>query len=135
MTGQGRESLIDLIALAKGVVDEPNSTLKRTLEAIRRHLGMQVAYVSEFVDGRSFFREVDAPGLEALIKVGDSHSLDDVYCRHILEGRLPELIPDTSLSRLQWRCRSRRRLALAPISACDPASGRSSLWHVLLCRL
>jgi EAL domain-containing protein (putative c-di-GMP-specific phosphodiesterase class I) len=100
MTGQGRESLIDLIALAKGVVDEPNSTLKRTLEAIRRHLGMQVAYVSEFVDGRSFFREVDAPGLEALIKVGDSHSLDDVYCRHILEGRLPELIPDTSLEPL-----------------------------------
>ena len=30
----------------------------------------------------------------------DSHSLDDVYCRHILEGRLPELIPDTSLEPL-----------------------------------
>jgi EAL domain-containing protein (putative c-di-GMP-specific phosphodiesterase class I) len=57
---------------------------------------MQIAYVSEFKNDRSVFRQVDAPGLEALIKPGDSHSLDDVYCRHILEGRLPELIPDTA---------------------------------------
>jgi hypothetical protein len=42
------------------------------------------------------YRAVDASGEEALIKVGDSHSLDDVYCRHILAGRLPELIPDTT---------------------------------------
>jgi hypothetical protein len=30
-----------------------------------------------------------------LIKVGDTHALDDIYCNHILEGRLPELMPDT----------------------------------------
>jgi EAL domain-containing protein (putative c-di-GMP-specific phosphodiesterase class I) len=57
---------------------------------------MEVAYVSEFVDNRTVFRQVDAPGLEHLIKVGDSHSLDDVYCQHILAGRLPNLMPDTS---------------------------------------
>lgn len=75
--------------------DDPESIAK-ALSSIRRHLGMEVAYVSEFVDDRSVFREVDAPGLEALIKVGDSHSLDDVYCRHILAGRLPELMADTA---------------------------------------
>lgn len=96
MPRQGKRSLIDLVAFTEAMVREPNGALKRTLEAVRQHLGMQVAYVSEFTDGRTVFREVDAPGLEALIKVGDSHSLDDVYCRHILEGRLPELIPDTS---------------------------------------
>jgi EAL domain-containing protein (putative c-di-GMP-specific phosphodiesterase class I) len=96
MAELGKESLIDLVAFTKGVTNEPNSTLKRTLAAIRLHLGMQIAYVSEFKNGRTVFQEVDAPGLEAVVKVGDSHSLDDVYCRHILEGRLPELIPDTS---------------------------------------
>ena len=74
----------------------PDSILKRSLQAIRVHLGMEVAYVSEFVGARTVFREVDAPGLEHVIKVGDSLSLDDVYCRHILEGRLPHLIADTS---------------------------------------
>lgn len=67
----------------------------RSLEAVRRHLGMDVAYLSEFVGEDTVFREVDAPGLEALIKVGDSLPLEQVYCRHILAGRLPELIPDT----------------------------------------
>jgi len=57
---------------------------------------MRVAYISRIVGDRSIFLEVDAPGMEHLIKPGDSMSLDDVYCRHILEGRLPELIPDTS---------------------------------------
>jgi EAL domain-containing protein (putative c-di-GMP-specific phosphodiesterase class I) len=94
------KTLIDLVAIANPGDDALHSTLKRTLEAVRSHLGMQVAYVSEFVDGQSIFREVDAPGLEALVKTGDSRSLDDVYCRHILEGRLPELIPDTSLEPL-----------------------------------
>ncbi len=70
--------------------------VQRALEAIRQHLDMEVAYVSRFVGNRSVYREVDAPGLEAVIKPGDSHSLDDVYCKHILEGRLPQLIPDTS---------------------------------------
>ena len=75
--------------------NSPDS-VKLALEAIRKHLGMEVAYISEFVGNNSIFREVDAPGLEALIKVGDSRSLDDVYCRHILAGRLPELMADTA---------------------------------------
>jgi EAL domain-containing protein (putative c-di-GMP-specific phosphodiesterase class I) len=70
--------------------------IQESLVAIRNHLDMEVAYFSEFIGNESVFRRVDAPGLEHLIKVGDSRSLDDVYCRHILEGRLPELIPDTS---------------------------------------
>jgi EAL domain-containing protein (putative c-di-GMP-specific phosphodiesterase class I) len=74
----------------------PQGIVARSLEAVRQHLGMEVAYISEFVGNDSVFRVVDAPGLEALIQPGDSRSLDDVYCRHILAGRLPELIPDTS---------------------------------------
>src|SRR5882724_8371209 len=91
----GTEPLHGLMATAlRGV--QGKDVVKRSLQAIRAHLGMDVAYVSEFVGDRTVFRQVDAPGLEAIIKVGDSHSLDDVYCRHILEGRLPQLIADTS---------------------------------------
>lgn len=75
---------------------EQQDVIDSALDSIREHLGMSVAYLSEFVDGRSVFRNVSAPGLEEMIDVGDSQSLDDVYCKHILEGRLPELIPDTA---------------------------------------
>jgi hypothetical protein len=90
-TGSEPASLRDMIAAAPG-----ESLVTRALQAVRAHLGLQVAYVSEFVGDETVFRQVDAPGLEHLIKPGDSRSLDDVYCRHILEGRLPELIPDTA---------------------------------------
>jgi len=86
------ETLGQEILAAEGDVD----VIQSALESIRQHLGMEIAYFSEFVDGRSVFRRVSAPGLEHMIKVGDSNALEDVYCQHILEGRLPELIPDTS---------------------------------------
>lgn len=76
------------------------TVVQRALRAVRLHLGLDVAYVSEFVRDRTIFRDVDAPGLETLAKIGDSHSLDDVYCRHILAGRMPELIPDTAANPL-----------------------------------
>ncbi len=82
---------------AETFIDQSNETITRALETVRAHLGMDIAYLSEFVDGRSVFRALDAPGLEEAVRVGDSNSLDDVYCNHILEGRLPALIPDTSL--------------------------------------
>lgn len=71
------------------------SFVQRALQAAREHLGLQVAYASEFVGNLAVYRAVDAPGLEHLIKPGDTRSLDDVYCRHILAGRLPELMADT----------------------------------------
>lgn len=79
---------------AEGAADR--EAIRHALASVRAHMGMEVAYISEFVGDQSVFREVDAPGLEDKIKPGDSRALDDVYCRHILEGRLPELIPDTS---------------------------------------
>ncbi|MCX5481571.1 EAL domain-containing protein [Kaistia geumhonensis] len=74
----------------------PEDFLDRALSAMRQHLGMDVAYISQMKGDLTIFKKVDAPGLEHLIRPGDIRSLDDVYCRHILEGRLPELIPDTS---------------------------------------
>jgi EAL domain-containing protein (putative c-di-GMP-specific phosphodiesterase class I) len=89
------DPLYDFIASASTATPS-GERVRQSLEAIRNHLGMEVAYISEFVGDQAVFRAVDAPGLEAIIKVGDTQSLDDIYCRHILAGRLPELIPDTS---------------------------------------
>ncbi len=82
-----------MLAAAEG--DSPEA-IRQALQAIREHLGMEIAYISEFVGDRTVFREIDAPGLDGLPKPGASLSLDDVYCRHILQKRLPELITDTA---------------------------------------
>ncbi|WP_147108401.1 EAL domain-containing protein [Tateyamaria sp. syn59] len=73
-----------------------DEVIKRALSSVREHLGMEIAYLSEIEGNDSVFRAVDAPGLEDLVKPGDRRSLDDVYCRHIVEGRLPSLIANTA---------------------------------------
>lgn len=86
-----------LAAMAKGAGGD---AVNRALKVVRAHLGMDIAYVSQFVGDDMVLREVDAPGQEMLAKVGDAHSLNETYCRDIMAGRLPELMPDTSLEPL-----------------------------------
>lgn len=111
-----RSRLRDVILPARD--EARGSVVDRALQAVRAHLGLEIAYVSEFVGNDSVFRHVDAPGLEALIKPGDSRSLDDVYCRHILAGRLPELLPDAAAHPLA---------ASMPITAAVPIGAHMSV--------
>jgi EAL domain-containing protein (putative c-di-GMP-specific phosphodiesterase class I) len=87
-------SLDDLVVPAARPVHS-EALIKRALAAIRTHLGMDVSYVSQFEADRTILRVVDAPGLEHLVKQGDSRPLDEVCCPHVLEGGLPQLMPDT----------------------------------------
>ncbi|HEY9039747.1 MAG TPA: EAL domain-containing protein [Roseovarius sp.] len=73
-----------------------DALIDSALEFVRTHLGMEVAYLSEFVGDDLVFRAVSAPGFEDMATVGGAMPLDQAYCGHILAGRLPELIPDTA---------------------------------------
>ena len=64
------------------------------LHAIRTHLDMDVAFVSEFVGGRRVFRYVDSDWSGNPVKVGSGDALEDSYCQRVVDGRLPELIHD-----------------------------------------
>jgi len=68
--------------------------LQNTLSALRRHLDMDVAFISHFHDGVREFRFVDSKGLSPPIAVGDSGLLEDSYCQRVIDGRLPEIIND-----------------------------------------
>ena len=69
--------------------------LPRALRALRTHLGMDVAFISEFRDGRRIFRYVDAARENAAVQMGASDPLEDTYCQRVVDGRLPDLITDT----------------------------------------
>jgi EAL domain-containing protein (putative c-di-GMP-specific phosphodiesterase class I) len=53
---------------------------------------MDVAFISEFVDGQRVFRYVDARPGPSVIHVGGADPLEESYCQRIIDGRLPELI-------------------------------------------
>lgn len=80
-------------AIHLGAAEE--NSVPDLLHAIRSHLNMDVAFVSEFTQGQRLFRYVDSDWLDNPLKIDDGHPLEESYCQRIVDGRLPELIPDT----------------------------------------
>ncbi len=64
------------------------------LHAIRQHLKMEVAFVSEFVNDQRIFRYVDSSWTKSPVHVGEGGPLDESYCQRVVDGRLPELLND-----------------------------------------
>lgn len=73
---------------------EVSAAIDQILHTIREHLGLDVAFVSEFTGEERVFRHVDAAGWSP-IKEGDVIPLDVGYCKRVVEGALPRLIADT----------------------------------------
>lgn len=69
-----------------------DQVVMETLHSVRTLLNMQVAFVSEFKNGRRFFRYIDTDWAEVPICVGGSNPLDESYCQRVVDGRLPEVM-------------------------------------------
>lgn len=82
-----------LVATADGYDSALDRRITDTLLLLRKQLRMDVVFVSEFVDGERVFRFVH--GGEALgIRAGDAAPLEESYCQRVVQGRMPELVPD-----------------------------------------
>jgi EAL domain-containing protein (putative c-di-GMP-specific phosphodiesterase class I) len=60
-------------------------------------LGMDVAFVTEFKDGRRIFRHIASRNEQVPIKVGDSHPLEESYCQYIVSGEIPPVVDDSHI--------------------------------------
>jgi response regulator RpfG family c-di-GMP phosphodiesterase len=80
----------------RDVADLRDVALRPSVEgavaAVREFLGMDIAYASEFVDGKARVVEVDGEGFE--LPKGGEMPLEHTYCQRVLDGRLPNLMPD-----------------------------------------
>lgn len=97
--GADSTALKELIAEGAAVGQDSLDGVSRALRAIRMHLGMEVAFVSEFVDGERVFRLVDASSEDSPVHPGGSDPIEESYCQRVVDGRLPELLPDAGANR------------------------------------
>lgn len=78
--------------LASGVGD---AGVGHVLRIVRRHLRMDVAFISQFREVDRVLEHVDADGA-APIHTGQSIPLEEGYCSKVVRGELPQLITDTA---------------------------------------
>ncbi|HZH07062.1 MAG TPA: GAF domain-containing protein, partial [Lautropia sp.] len=72
-----------------------DSAVDAILDAVRQHLGMEIAFAARYVDGRREFTHIRAD-MELPVGPGDGDPIEESFCHHVLHGRLPELIHDAS---------------------------------------
>jgi PAS domain S-box-containing protein len=87
-----RAASADGLAELVDLVGEP--TLAVALRAVREMLGMDVAYVSEIVGDDMILREFEGDGESFRLAREVSLPLEQTYCQRMLDGRIPNLIPD-----------------------------------------
>jgi GAF domain-containing protein len=64
------------------------------LRDVREALQMDVAFVSEFDADQLVFRAIEGDGESFGWREGESFPLDESYCKRVLDGRVPWVVPD-----------------------------------------
>lgn len=77
-----------------GHVQGIDPMVRQVVQAARQHLDLDVAFLSQFVDGERVFRVVDSD--LSVIEEGGGDPLEESYCHYVADGSLPEFLADPS---------------------------------------
>jgi EAL domain-containing protein (putative c-di-GMP-specific phosphodiesterase class I) len=69
--------------------------VERVMELARRHLKMDVAFISEIADGRQNYRAVQGAADAFGLVVGGADPAESTYCNLMIRGDLPHIVPDS----------------------------------------
>jgi GAF domain-containing protein len=77
-----------------GGLHQPLETIESLLSMVRENLQMDVAFISEFAGDRLVFRALEGDAESFGWREGEGFPLDESYCKRVLDGRLPNVVPD-----------------------------------------
>lgn len=109
-TGEGLDSIVRhldaraavvepsrlLVATAEGADTPLETVIPALLATVKHTLNMDVAFVSEFVGDLRVFKYV-APASGSVIAPGGADPLEAAWCKLVVDGKLPQYIPDTAV--------------------------------------
>lgn len=95
MTGQNTPpvGIADALVADTSADTADTTPVDRILDAVRNHLGVEIAFVSRYVDEDRELMNVRSD-LDLPMGPGYREPKEDGYCWHVLQGNLPELIQD-----------------------------------------
>ncbi|MFT6789514.1 MAG: EAL domain-containing protein (putative c-di-GMP-specific phosphodiesterase class I) [Pseudoalteromonas rhizosphaerae] len=75
-----------------------DAKLTNLLGLVRKHLNMDVAFISEFINDERVFKVVDNPSVNKTVKVGNSDPINETYCHKITEKQLSPIITNSKIN-------------------------------------
>ena len=73
---------------------QTSETIERLLLTVREALEMEVAFVSEFAGDQLLFRALEGDAESFGWREGEGFPLDESYCKRVLDGSIPNVVPD-----------------------------------------
>jgi GAF domain-containing protein len=74
--------------------DRTFGTVEDVLRDVRETLNMDVAFVSQFAGDQLVFRAVEGDAESFGWQEGTSFPIDESYCKRVIDGRIPQVVPD-----------------------------------------
>jgi GAF domain-containing protein len=75
--------------------DRTPGPIEYMLRDVREALQMDVAFVSQFSEDQLVFRALEGDAESFGWQEGESFPIDESYCKRVLDGRIPQVVPDT----------------------------------------
>ena len=69
-------------------------TIEAMLRDVREAFDMDVAFVSKFDGDQLVFRNLEGDAESFGWQEGESFPIDESYCKRVLDGRIPRVVPD-----------------------------------------
>ena len=70
------------------------ATIEDMLRDVRKAFDMDVAFVSKFDADQLVFRKLEGDAESFGWREGESFPIDESYCKRVLDGRIPQVVPD-----------------------------------------
>ena len=83
-----------LVATSEATDPMLHPKVQEVLRILREALRMDVVFVSQFRDGRRTFKVVDNGPGKTVVVAGQSDPLEQTWCQHVVDGRIPEFVKD-----------------------------------------
>ena len=109
-----------------------DDTVRRVLELARSFLGMEVAWVSQLHGDQQMVTHVDSAEPARLPHPGLVRNAAGSYCLHVLEGRLPRVVPDTAIDPVARDLPATREFAIGAYVGI-PVLGTDGTLKAMLC--
>ena len=74
--------------------DQTPGTIEDMLRDVREAFQMDVAFVSKFDGDQLVFRKLEGDAESFGWQEGESFPIDESYCKRVLDGRIPQMVPD-----------------------------------------
>ena len=74
--------------------DQRPGTIEDMLRDVRQALQMDVAFISQFNADQLVFHKLEGDAESFGWQEGESFPIDESYCKRVLDGRVPQVVPD-----------------------------------------